>query len=88
MHAEIKKFWEDSGYAVETDVLLDDGEGPWRLFWFIKGEKEIRCVGMSDFLPRGLKVSDPKPQCTAHIFDGETYSEEEMLRIIGLKAFV
>jgi len=87
MHPKIKKFWEDTGYEVDTDVLVGPGsaDSPWRLYWFLmKDEKQLRLIGMSD-IQRGGKV---RPPCTTYFINDREYTEEEALRIIKLKVFL
>jgi len=104
MHPEIKKFWEDTGYGIDTDILIGPGSAvdPWRVYWFLVengpepwDQKQIRCVGMSDLIPgrsseahqQWVKDGQLAP-CTIHILNDIEYTEEQMLRIIRLKAFL
>jgi hypothetical protein len=72
MHPQIKKFWRDAGYRVEKNDITGTIYG-------YKG------------LPGG-PISISKIETLAfgnrHRFNGIWYSEEEMLRIIRLKAFI
>lgn len=82
MHPEIEKFWKDLGYYIIIDVLQSD---LWRFYWVLmKNERQIKFAGVSDDVPQGTK----KAPCTRHFIDDKEYSEEEMLKIIGLKAFL
>lgn len=92
MHSKIKKFWEDAEYYIETDVMLPGDDMPFILFWFLmKDGKPIKCVGQSDPYDRSseaYKQLAEDPPCTVYFLDAGEYSEEEMLRIIKLTAFL
>jgi len=98
MHPEIKKFWKDSGYIIVVDWALGCGPSGMycRCHWvLVKNEMEMfQDRGMSELQPMEFNASgraiEPKdlPPCTAYLFHGETYTEEQMLRIIKLKAFL
>lgn len=87
----MKKFWNESGYEVETDIMLPYDNIPFRLFWFlVKDDKQVRCVGQSDPYDRdseAYKQLKENPPCTVYFFKEEKYTEQEILRIIKQKAF-
>ena len=92
MHPEIKKYWENAGYEINTDVFMP-GEGiPYILFWFLmNGDRQLKCIGQSDTFHRNSEAYNQlieDPPCTNYYFNNRLYSEEKMLRIIRLKAFV
>lgn len=86
MHPEIKKFWEDSGYKIVVDVL--EGTVPhdlWRFYWvLVRDGRQIKFAGMSDNQLQGTREAP----CAVYLMDDKELSETEMLRIIGLKAFL
>jgi hypothetical protein len=93
MHPDIKKFWEDAGYTVETDVMLPCCDIPYYLFWFIldKNGNQLRCVGQSNPYDRDSEAYEQlkeDPPCTVYFLYENRYTEQEMLRIIKLKDFL
>jgi hypothetical protein len=86
MHPEIEKFWEDTGYTIVIDIL--QGTYPhdlWRFYWvLLKDEWEVGYAGISEDVPQGTKQAP----CTTHFLHDKKYTEEEMLKIIRLKAFL
>ena len=98
MNLEIKKFWTDSNYIVVADWLHGCGVGGMesRCIWaLIKDGYEIFSFrGESELQPLKFDVSGKiieakeLPPCTTYRFVGNEYTEEEMLRIIKLKAFL
>lgn len=81
MHPEIKKFWKDAGYSIESEpgYITDPGGN------------RIQLGTITAYKKTDLKFAVSKIETIAfgdqHRFNGEWYSEEEMLRIIKLKAF-
>jgi hypothetical protein len=73
MHPEIKKFWQDEGYSIPFQD--DPALGTVSGYKPIDGAPYISKI---EILAFGDKYR----------FKGEWYSEEEMLRIIHLKAFI
>jgi hypothetical protein len=88
MHTDIEKFCTDLGYDVITDVVvgLASAGKPWRLYWFVKKDgKLLNLMGMSDLQsPDQMKT----PKCAIYTLNNKDYTEEEMLKIIKLKAFI
>ena len=73
MHPEIKKFWQDEGYSISNEDQTTFGT--------VSGYKTVinaPFISMIETLAFGDQYR----------FKGEWYSEEEMLRIIRLKAFI
>jgi hypothetical protein len=93
MHPDIKKFWEEAGYSVETDVMMPHDDFPYILFWFLldENDQQVKCVGQSQTYERdneAYKQLEEDPPCTIYLLDENKYTEEEMLRIVKLKAFL
>jgi hypothetical protein len=73
MHPEIEKFWKDAGYRLSNKELHISG--------VVTGYKETypgSCVSIIEIISF---VRDYR-------FKDKWYSEEEMLRIVRLKAFL
>jgi len=73
MHADIKKFWEDAGYFIKHDNPRDFG-------WYAQNNSQMFIVaGRDDILIN---------RATMYYFNGNTYTEQEMLKIVKLKVFI
>jgi hypothetical protein len=82
MHPEIEKFWVRLGYSIIIDILEDD---LWKFYYVLmKNGIEVGFAGVSDPQSPGTKNAF----CTIYFMDGQHHSEQEMLRIIKLKAFL
>jgi hypothetical protein len=83
MHPDIEKFWKDLGYTIDIDILQSDY---WKFYWAVHrvGKYPYQYVGQSDPVPPGTK----KAKCTLYFIDGKEFSENEMLKVIKLKAFI
>jgi hypothetical protein len=92
MHPEIEKFWTHSGYYIETDILLPGDGIPYYLLWFLmKDDRQLKCVGQSEPYDRkseAYKQLIGNPPCTIYFFDEKGYTEDEMLHLIKMKAFL
>jgi hypothetical protein len=73
MHPEIKEFWEKEGYTFQDPSPIMDSQ------WASKGFKgKPSYIRQIDLLAHGDKYR----------FNEVWYSEEEMLRIVRMKAFI
>jgi hypothetical protein len=94
MHPEIEKIWNN--FQLEHYFAIGwDKEGKYyECIWSIMDRENCeKCVGKSelellDFDSEGLPIT-PKyiPPCTIYFFKDKEYSEQEMLRLVKLKAF-
>ena len=87
MNEEIKKFWEDKGYKVEPRFTSELGLEWWHkshafgsMLWDAIDDENIVIV-----YTVALTFKD-KP--TVYYFDGSSWSEEQMIKILKLKAFL
>ena len=75
MHPEIIKFWERAGFTI---AAYHTSDLPGQIVWFkIKDDKSY---GVAAFIGVG--------GLTRYFIDDSHYSEEEMLKLIKLKAFM
>jgi hypothetical protein len=83
MHPEIKKFWEKSENKVIIDILQDD---LWTFYWVLIDDlgRQIRFVGQSAPQLPGTKEAS----CTIYFFESKSVTEQIMLKIIKLTAFL
>lgn len=85
MNPLIEKFWEDTGYKIArwySPII----ENTWRdLFCLFKDDTFIRVVGVSKCFD-GPRQNEAK--CHVYYFNNKQYSENEMLKIIKMKAFI
>jgi hypothetical protein len=86
MHPEIRKFWEDAGYTVMRCDDLNVVHSPhemWCAGWIARGINDL-------YIATSATIhGNNKPDKIFYNFDNlRMLSEEEMLRIIKLKAFV
>ena len=72
MHPDIKKFWEDSGHNISVYVIGDE-----RL-WIARKNGELS----------GGHIIYHHTGSDEYYWDHSWYNEEEMLRIVKLKAFL
>lgn len=73
LNSEVKKFWEEAGYTTRSHTSDNN------LFvkWFAsKKESRLIIAHLSDLFQN------------FYYLNGATYTEEEMLRVIKLKAFL
>ncbi len=80
MHPDIRKFWEDAGYVISEPGYIDS-MGSRIQMGTITGYKALSpnpCICLIEVIAFGDK----------HRINGQWYSEEEMLKIIKLKAFI
>lgn len=73
MHPEIKKFWAEAGYVIENENQITSG--------VITAYKRINSI-----LP--ISIIETIGFGSQHRINGNWYSEQEMLKIIRLKAFL
>ena len=81
MHPEIEAFWEKLGYNISTFSYNFDGN-----YTFYIDANRCSFPTKGNSLMR-LQVKDGKRN-KVYLFDGLEYSEEEMLKIVKLTAFV
>lgn len=85
MHPEIKKFWQEAGYTyIENEDQTHSVTGP--------DGKAIYLGTVTGHLPLGGPLLIARLDTLAfgkeHRFKEKWYSEEQMLRIVRLKAFL
>lgn len=89
MHPEIEEFWKNSGYEIDIlkPVTSDVGvKERWRYMYYLKkGERYSDFVGCSQLF---VGNQSGTPKCEFYFFDKKQLTEEEMLRIVRLKAFI
>lgn len=73
MHPTIKKFWEDAGWDISNEDQIGTGT--------VSGYKHIGG-------PWPISKIKTLAFGATYAFDDKWYSEEEMLRIVKLKAFL
>lgn len=72
MHPEIKEFWEKTGHKLVGPTAIDSWEIYIKLETWLGSAFKIETVCHGD----------------RYRFENEWYSEEEMLKLIKLKAFI
>lgn len=88
MHPRIKKFWEDSGYILKSDTayfINEGGKKELEIMWWaypcnITNESALRIKQVS------LKTDSW--DSTTYYFNNKAYTEDHMLKIVALKAFI
>lgn len=99
MNPLIEKFWNDAGYEV---VQVNPGSNPTTgdvelkyVWWAMRKGVYLGIVGESeayndseifDKFCRQLPIKNIK--CDVYFFKGQTYLEDEMLKIVKMKAFI
>ena len=88
MHPDIIKFWADSGYEIEMLSPVNNGyDGEWRMLFYVKkGDEYGELAGVSEIMFG--TVGDGDPKCSTYLLSGKWLTEEEMLKLIKLKAFL
>jgi|HubBroStandDraft_2_1064218.scaffolds.fasta_scaffold1608795_2 hypothetical protein len=79
MHPQIKKYWEDVGYALDWDFIPSgsfDGGGK---YWFAIRD-DIACP---DIIAATYATGE-----TVYYFNRKMYPEELALKVIKLKSFI
>ena len=76
IHPEIKLFWEKSGYVIEplTPNIDEYLDMSW---WILKDNYPVDTVAMTH-----------KNKPAEYYMEGKKYSEEEMLHLVKLRAFL
>ena len=80
MHSEIDRFWKDAGYDVMAVILLTPKESTYTWFNFYAFKPEWRGI---DY----IIIASYKDKIL-YYWDNVGYPEEQMLKIIKLKAFL
>jgi hypothetical protein len=73
IHPDIRKFWEEVGYQVDNDWWTSE-----HVDYILKTKDGM--TGAAAFRKRNAPIE--------YLFGGRLYSEEQMLRIVRLKAFL
>jgi len=83
MNPLIEKFWNDAGYTISQirpGGNPTTGESEQRYLWCLMAEGAYcGLIGVS---------GSSQPKCDYYFFNNEKYSENEMLKIIQMKAFI
>lgn len=82
MHSDIKKFWEDNGYNVSSMEFKSDE----RVLYHV-GDEEGFYLICKQYRKNG-ELEKIYYLGRAAVLSNKYYSEEEMLKIIKLKAFL
>lgn len=82
MHSEIKKFWEQVG-PIDTDSVLSAPVS--QKLWCVYPEGNIEYDSTKKTIYIAHKNSDSED--IVYYWNGNTYNEEYMLKVIKLKAF-
>ena len=102
LNDKIKEFWEDAGYTIYDQNVMDASSYQYYYWIAAKKNDQIRIAvsncfmrprmsygGFLDFIDDGKK--EPEYNIKLNIYyqyNGRSHSENEMLRIIKLKAFL
>lgn len=92
MNPLIQKFWNDAGYEI---VLVLPGSNPttgdfqWRYWWTLKKDGVyFGTAAISEKLDMISSREEKNIKCLFYYFNGQEYLEEDMLKIVKMKAFI
>jgi hypothetical protein len=88
LHPEIQRFWEEQGHTIEyLTIQYPDGCSPNATYVWATKEYEDEFLGFTKVVSEPIAIAHPNETHT-YCFGGDRYTEQEMLRIIKLKAFL
>lgn len=85
MHPRIKKFWEDSGYILKSDTAYFINEGGKKelgIMWWAHPRNE------SPLYIKQVSLQAKSWASPTYYFNKKAYTEDHMLKIVALKAFI
>lgn len=87
LRLEIEQFWQNSGYVVyEHKPSIRLNNAVWQRMFYAEKGPELFCIALSEKIGPGHKSEEDA--IISYVFNGNIYSEEKMLRILELKAFL
>lgn len=88
LNFEIKKFWEDAGYTVSCSYpSMIVNSMVWCIMWAARKDLKEHCIAITESIGGPSGRSEETAEIM-YCWDHKTYSEEEMKKLIKLKAFI